>query len=149
MKPDIENEVKKLYKQGASRDEIINYLVNKYNKQSSNDKFNDICVKITLLENKKEQIKNSKFMDKEDKDTYYFGIVVVLIVSGMLFYEIPILIPINLITYSALLPAIKAISKLKKEKNIKKELEILNIIKECLDNKVDNEEKVAFIKLIK
>ena len=126
MKYDAKSDIKKLYKKGFTEYEIVSYLVNKYN---------DIEKKIILLETKKEELKNSKFMDDEDKDNYYFGFVIVLSVSGMLFYEIPIIIPINLSIYGVSIPVIKYFFKIKTERNIDKEIEILNIIKEYFKSK--------------
>lgn len=126
MKYDAKSYIKKLYKKGFTEYEIVGYLTNKYN---------DIDKKIILLGTKKKELKNSKFMDDEDKDNYYFGFVIVLAVSGMLFYEIPIIIPINLSVYGVSIPVIKCFSKVKLKRNIDKEIETLNIIKEYLKSK--------------
>ena len=126
MKYDAKSYIKKLHKKGFTEYEIVSCLVNKYN---------DIDKKIILLGTKKKELKNSKFMDDEDKDNYYFGFVIVLSVSGMLFYEIPIIIPINLSVYGVSIPVIKYFFKIKTERNIDKEIETLDIIKEYLKSK--------------
>ena len=126
MKYDAKSYIKKLYKKGFTEYEIVSYLTNKYN---------DIDQKIVYFEALKTDIKNSKFMGDEDKYNYYFGFVIVLAVSGMLFYEIPIIIPINLSVYGVSIPVIKCFSKVKLKRNIDKEIETLNIIKEYLKSR--------------
>lgn len=145
MKYNVKSYLKKLYEKGLLKEYIINYLVNKH-KISTN--FDELSQRIILLEITKEEISNSKTMNKDDIDTYYFGFVVVVVVSGMLFYEIPIIIGINLVVYGVSIPVIKFFSKIKKERNIKEEIEMLNVIKEYLKSKEFNNE-IVFTKLKK
>lgn len=145
MKYNVKSYLKKLYEKGLLKEYIINYLVNKH-KISTN--FDELSQRIILLEITKEEISNSKTMNKDDIDTYYFGFVVVVVVSGMLFYEIPIIIGINLVVYGVSIPVIKFFFKIKKERNIKEEIEMLNVIKEYLKSKEFNNE-IVFTKLKK
>lgn len=143
---DIEKDIKKLYKQRKTKEEIIIYLVSKYSKQMIIDKAIDVNIKIDLLKSKKYEIKNSKFMNSDNIDIYYFGFLVVVVVSGMLFYEMPILIGIDSIVYGISIPIVICYSKTAKGRNIKKELEILYRLKYYLDDVVNNDEGLQLVK---
>jgi len=96
--------------------------------------------KRNLLQKEKDKLLD-KSMDKEEKSMYYFGLGIVTVVGGLLFYSSsPVLVGLIPIVYAVSLPTIRLSSMYKKELTIINKLIDLDKEINILDEEINNSE---------
>lgn len=122
--------------------------INKHAKQNTPNRLSILKQKRDALEREKKRIFDSETMDSEEKSMYYFGLGVVTVVSGVLFYPAsPVLVGIIPIAYATGLPAIRTTLIMKREKAVVNKLVNLGKEIEYLERnlKEKEEEKVTIV----
>ena len=84
-------------------------------------------------------------MDTEEKSMYYFGLGVVIVVGGLLFYPAsPVLVGVIPVLYAVGLPTVRMSLLMKKECGIVSELVDLDKEIECVGNNLNSKNKLIF-----
>jgi len=116
--------------------------INRQKKFDTPERLEDLKRKRDLLQKEKDKLSN-KSMDTEEKSMYYFGLGVVTIVGGIIFYPAsPVLVGLLPVAYAATIPAIRLSSIYKKEFHLVNELVDLGKEIEYLDTRFKEEDKV-------
>lgn len=117
----------------------------KYEKIDTSKRLEMLKEKRDLLQKEKNKL-NNKEMDIEEKIMYYYGLGVVTVVGGLLFYSsLPVLVGILPVVYAYSIPVIRMSEIRKREVYLINQLVDLGKEIEYLDNKVHSDEKVQIL----
>lgn len=113
-------------------------VINKYESLGKEKILERLKFKRVFLQEEKDKL-NDKSMDTEEKSMYYFGLGLVTILSGIIFYSNPVIVGIIPVVYATSVPTIRLSSLYKKETKLVDELVDLGREIEYLEEKVEKE----------
>lgn len=115
-------------------------VINKHKSLGKEKMLERLKFKRVFLQEEKDKL-NDKSMDSEEKSTYYFGLGLVTILGGIIFYSNPVIVGIIPVVYATSVPAIRLSSLYKKEINLVNELVGLGKEIEYLEESIENDKR--------
>lgn len=113
-------------------------VINKYNSLGKEKILERLKFKRVFLQEEKDKL-NDKSMDTEEKSMYYFGLGLVTILGGIIFYSNPVIVGIIPVVYATSVPTIRLSSLYKKEINLVNQLVDLGKEIEYLEEVIEND----------
>lgn len=111
-------------------------VINKYKLLDKEKILQRLRSKRDMLQEEKNKL-NDKSMDSEEKSMYYFGLALVTMLGGLLFYSNPVIVGIIPVVYGISIPTIRSSSLYKKEFKLVNELVDLGKEIEYLENSLE------------
>ena len=111
-------------------------VINKYKLLDKEKILQRLRSKRDMLQVEKNKL-NDKSMDSEEKSMYYFGLALVTMLGGLLFYSNPVIVGIIPVVYGISIPTIRSSSLYKKEFKLVNELVDLGKEIEYLENSLE------------
>jgi len=115
-------------------------VINKHNSLGNEKMLERLKFKRVFLQEEKDKL-NDKSMDSEEKSTYYFGLGLVTILGGIIFYSNPVIVGIIPVVYATSVPTIRLSSLYKKEINLVNQLVDLGKEIEYLEEVIEKDKR--------